>query len=205
LSDCYIGLIMNSIIKVIRKLRITLLSIYTRAYLRAVGVELGRNVKLGCPPTVFRNKSARIVLADGVCLAGGTLQNKVCTAGMVIAADAPGACVFIGAFSGISCSVIYAVDKITIGKNVNIGAGCRIYDTDFHPVSMESRRIHDVSKIKTAAVVIEDDVWLAANVTVLKGVTIGKGSVIATGSVVVNNIPAGVIAGGVPAKVLKYL
>lgn len=196
---------MHTLIKIIRRLRIILLAIYTRMYLRAVGVELGRNVKLGCPPTVFRNKSARIVLADGVCLSGGTLQNKVCTEGLVIAADAPGASVFIGEHSGVSCSVIYAVDRITIGRHVNIGAGCRIYDTDFHPVSMEPRRIHDVSKIKSAPVIIEDDVWLAANVTVLKGVMIGKGSVIATGSVVVNNIPAGVIAGGVPARVLKYL
>ena len=54
-----------------------------------------------------------------------------------------------------------------------------------------------------APVVIEDDVWCGANVTILKGVTIGRGSVIAAGSVVTRSIPPYSIAGGVPARVIK--
>lgn len=52
-------------------------------------------------------------------------------------------------------------------------------------------------------VIIEEDVWCGANVTILKGVTIGRGSIIAAGAVVTKNIPAYSIAGGVPAKVIK--
>ena len=52
-------------------------------------------------------------------------------------------------------------------------------------------------------VVIEDDVWVGANVTILKGVTIGHGSVVAAGAVVTKSCPPYSIIGGVPAKLIK--
>ena len=52
-------------------------------------------------------------------------------------------------------------------------------------------------------VIIEEDVWCGANVTILKGVVIGRGSIIAAGSVVNKNVPRYSIVGGIPAKVLK--
>jgi len=52
-------------------------------------------------------------------------------------------------------------------------------------------------------VVIEEDVWCGANVTILKGVHIGKGSVIAAGAVVIRDVGEYEIWGGVPAKKIK--
>ncbi len=52
-------------------------------------------------------------------------------------------------------------------------------------------------------VIIEEDVWCGANVTILKGVTIGKGSIIAAGGVVTKNVGEYEIWGGVPARKLK--
>lgn len=52
-------------------------------------------------------------------------------------------------------------------------------------------------------VIIEEDVWCGANVTILKGVTIGRGSVIAAGAVVTKNVGEYEIWGGVPAKKIK--
>ena len=52
-------------------------------------------------------------------------------------------------------------------------------------------------------VIIEEDVWVGANVTILKGVTIGKSSIIAAGALVIKDVPPYSIVGGVPAKVLK--
>jgi hypothetical protein len=55
-----------------------------------------------------------------------------------------------------------------------------------------------------ADVIIERDVWIGANVTILKGVHIGQSAIIAAGAVVTRNIPDFAVAGGVPAKVIKY-
>lgn len=53
-------------------------------------------------------------------------------------------------------------------------------------------------------VVVENDVWIGCNVTLLSGVHIGRGATIAAGAVVSNDIPPYCIAGGVPAKFIKY-
>lgn len=53
-------------------------------------------------------------------------------------------------------------------------------------------------------IILGDDVWVGANVTILSGVNIGQGAIIAAGSVVVNDVPPYAIVGGVPAKVIKY-
>lgn len=49
-----------------------------------------------------------------------------------------------------------------------------------------------------------NDVWVGRNCTVMDGVTIGDGAVVATGAIVTKDIPPYAIAGGVPAKVIKY-
>lgn len=53
-------------------------------------------------------------------------------------------------------------------------------------------------------VVIERDVWIGCNVTLLSGVTIGRGSIVAAGAVVNKSCPPYSIIGGVPAKVIKF-
>lgn len=53
-------------------------------------------------------------------------------------------------------------------------------------------------------IIIEDDVWIGANVTILSGVRIGQGAVIAAGSIVTKDIPAYAVAAGNPATVIKY-
>ncbi len=53
-------------------------------------------------------------------------------------------------------------------------------------------------------VIIEKDVWIGANVTILAGAHVGRGATIAAGAVVNKDVPPYCIAGGVPAKVLKF-
>jgi acetyltransferase-like isoleucine patch superfamily enzyme len=59
------------------------------------------------------------------------------------------------------------------------------------------------SSIEPRAVEIGEGAWLAARVTVLPGARIGAGAVIAAGSVVAGEIPAGAVAGGIPARILR--
>ena len=51
---------------------------------------------------------------------------------------------------------------------------------------------------------VEDEVWIGYGVTIMSGVKIGQGAIIAAGAVVTKDIPPYAIAGGVPAKVIKY-
>jgi acetyltransferase-like isoleucine patch superfamily enzyme len=58
---------------------------------------------------------------------------------------------------------------------------------------------------QTGDIVLERDVWLATGVTVLAGVRIGAATVVAAGSVVTRDLPPGVLAAGVPARVIRSL
>ena len=69
-------------------------------------------------------------------------------------------------------------------------------------VTVEEKFVDGVN-VYDQPVVIEDDVWCGANVTILKGVTIGHGSVVAAGAVVTKSFPPYSIIGGIPAKLLK--
>lgn len=58
--------------------------------------------------------------------------------------------------------------------------------------------------VDKGSIIIKNDVWIGANSLILSGVTVNQGAVIAAGSVVTKDIPAYAIAGGNPAKVIKY-
>jgi maltose O-acetyltransferase len=53
-------------------------------------------------------------------------------------------------------------------------------------------------------VIVEDDVWIGRNVVVMPGIRIAKGAIVGAGAVVTKDIPAYAIAGGVPAKVIRF-
>lgn len=94
---------------------------------------------------------------------------------------------------------------LTIGKKVISGPHPTIITGD-HRIDVIGKYIMDTTEKlpeNDAPVVIEDDVWTGANVTILKGVTIGRGSVIAAGAVVAKSFPPYSIIGGIPAKLLK--
>ena len=113
--------------------------------------------------------------------------------------------IVIGNNVGISGSTINATKSIKIGNNVLIGSGCIITDTDSHPINWQDRVNNLNEKTESSPIVIEDNVFIGARSIILKGVTIGKNSVIGAGSVVTKSIPENCIAGGNPAKVIKYL
>ncbi len=109
-------------------------------------------------------------------------------------------------------STIYCTEApCIIGKKVLFGPHPTIITGD-HRIDIPGKYIADVTveekfvdgvNVYDQPVVIEDDVWVGANVTILKGVTSGHGSVVAAGTVVTKSCPPYSIIGGVPAKVLR--
>jgi maltose O-acetyltransferase len=96
-------------------------------------------------------------------------------------------------------SNIAAVSCVEIGANCMIGQYAIIMDSDHHDAIDHSARG------KTAPVIIGDNVWLGARVTVLRGAHIGAGAVVGAHSVVTGDIPPRTLAVGVPARVIRSL
>jgi acetyltransferase-like isoleucine patch superfamily enzyme len=109
--------------------------------------------------------------------------------------------------------------NIQLGRNVFINSGCRFQDQGGiiigdgvligHNVVLATLN-HDVdpqkrSDMHPAPIVIGNNVWIGAQATVLPGVTIGDGAIVAAGAVVNRDVPANVIVGGVPAKIIKRI
>ena len=91
---------------------------------------------------------------------------------------------------------------LTLGHHVHIGPGLTVFtsnhdysSTDFIPYGYE-----DINK----PVIIEDCVWIGANVLIVPGVTIGEGAIIGMGAVVTKDVPCGAVVGGNPAQVIAY-
>lgn len=103
-------------------------------------------------------------------------------------------------FINCQCYFMDGAD-ITVGDNVFIGPYCGFY-TATHPLDYNNR---NKGLEKALPIVIGDNCWFGANVSVMPGVTIGSGCVIAAGSVVTKDVPCHSMVAGVPAKVIKEI
>ena len=113
---------------------------------------------------------------------------------------------YIGRYSQIECDAY-------IGNNVifaNYVALVGRYDHHFQQISMPialASQIRDIDynwKGLNSTIIIEDDVWIGYGAIIMSGIKIGKGSIIAAGSVVTKDITPYSIAGGNPAKFIRY-
>jgi acetyltransferase-like isoleucine patch superfamily enzyme len=106
----------------------------------------------------------------------------------------------VGDYALISPGVrISSADSIRIGDDCMIASNVYITDSDWHD-------IYDrIAPGRPDPIHIADNVWLGDSAIVCKGVTIGKNSIVGAGSVVTRPIPAGVIAAGNPARVVREL
>lgn len=106
---------------------------------------------------------------------------------------------------------------VTIGDEAALNSFCRLFGhggieigtaTQLGPGTLVTTTGHDYAKGLEAhfsKVVIGNRVWIGANATILPGVTIGDNAVIGAGSLVNRDIPANVVAVGVPARVIRHL
>lgn len=167
-------------------------------YLKFIGVKIGR-VKLSFRgwTSFFKNDLSQIKIGDNCTFVSSNYANHIgLNHKCVISAHTSKSSIQIGNNVGMSATTINCWDSIIIGNDVRIGANCVIMDGDFH---IDDPRVHAPRPI-----VIEDRVWIGANVVVLKGVKIGEGTVIGMNSVVTKDIPANCIAAGNPCQIIRY-
>ena len=187
--------------------------IWNRFMFWTKGVEYGKNMKV-YNRIYFRGKG-KVVIGDDFIFTSGSSINPICRniRGSLYTMTKE-ARIEIGDRVGISSACLWAKDHIKIGNDVNIGGDCLIIDNDAHPIEYLERRSSFIktegidvfySRINSAPIKIDDDVWIGARCQILKGVHIGPRSIIAAGSIVNKDIPADVLAGGVPCKVIRSL
>lgn len=103
-------------------------------------------------------------------------------------------------FANYDCKIIDG-GRVTFGDDVRIGPNC-CFATPNHALDPQMRKAgYQIFQ----PITVGNNVWFGAGVTVMPGITIGDDTVIAGGSVVSRDIPAGVLAGGNPCKVIRPL
>ena len=111
---------------------------------------------------------------------------------------------------------IWSGEEIIIGSNVLISHNINIMDNNAHEINFEERaesykKLHVIGypkvkgSVKTAKVIIKDNVWICFNSTILKGVTIGEGAIIGANSLVTKDVPPFTMVAGNPAVQIKKL
>jgi acetyltransferase-like isoleucine patch superfamily enzyme len=119
----------------------------------------------------------------------------------------------IGDYCYFTNAVLLCELEVRIGSYVVIGWNTTVCDTDFHPLAPAERIADAVAcsplgkgkprpPILKRPVIIEDDVWIGPNATVLKGVRIGAGAWIEAGSLVTRDVPPSARVLGNPAQVI---
>ena len=107
----------------------------------------------------------------------------------------------IGWQTGISVG-----SRVIIGDNVRLAGRSTLAGYPGHPLDAKRRAAGEPEgDHQVGDIILENDVWLATGVNVMSGVRIGKGTVVASGSVVTKDLPPNVLAGGIPAKVIRQL
>ena len=139
-----------------------------------------------------------------------------CYAGVSFAIGQNGSCK-IGDFTLLNGALIMADERIEIGSHCLVSWNVGIADSDFHPIDAAQRKIDTYAlapfykerpprpALRTAPVIIKDNVWIGMNAIILKGVTIGENSVVAAGAVVSKSVPENVVVAGNPAVIVKQL
>lgn len=162
------------------------------AALRSNDLVRGDFVYIGSRVTVYRAADGgAITLGDGVFLNDGIRLET-----------AQGGRIHVGAGTHVQpeCQLSAYVGEIHIGERVQIAPRCAFYPYNHRMDADQSMMAQPL--VSKGRVEVQDEAWLGYGVIILDGVTIGAGAVVGAGSVVKDNIPAGAICAGVPARVI---
>ncbi len=181
--------------------------VHTKLRLWGNGVQC-KSYRIVGIPYIETSKGGKIVFGNNLDMNNGMMANQIGFNTPCTLRAENGGSIIIGENVGMSQTTLVAKGaNITIGNNVKLGGGVKIYTTDFHCLDYMKRREPevDMTKRQYAPVTVGDDCFIGAGVIILKGVKIGDRSIVGAGSVVTKDIPADCIAGGNPCKVIKQI
>lgn len=199
-------MILNVIKRIFRDIIYVIFTFLNRIKFQLNRVKYGKKIKVNGIVRIINTKG-NIVLGDNIRINSGEWSNPIGFSNKTTFQTIGKGSIIIGDYTGISNASFASASSIFIGKNVLIGAGVKIYDTDFHPLNHCYRKggFQDQEQVKTKSVLINDNVFIGAGSIILKGTSIGKNSVIGAGSIVSGKVPENEIWGGNPAKFIKKL
>jgi acetyltransferase-like isoleucine patch superfamily enzyme len=194
------------IIKILRKMMVAywkLPTILWRLEARLRGVNCHSSVLFIGRPVLGRCEGSQIILEENVRIHSLFKANPLgCFQPSILRTLTSEAYLKLGRNVGISGSVIAAGKSIEIGEGTILGAGAMILDNDFHAPSEEWEwRVEYLTNAKP--IMIGKGVFIGTRAIILKGVTIGDRAVIGAGAVVTTDVPAGAIAAGNPARIIR--
>ena len=156
----------------------------------------GCRIDSSVPVMRFGQRSNVLCLADGVSLYAQTR--------LVLGDVGADPCVgmHIGARTIVNVgSYLSGEGGLEIGEDVLIGPHAKLLSAG-HAID-EGDVVIARNRITRARIVIEDGAWIGAGAIVLEGVTIGRGAVVAAGALVRQDVPAGMVAAGMPARLIR--
>ncbi|WP_176470639.1 acyltransferase [Vibrio metoecus] len=153
-------------------------------------IQIGKNTRIRYCDIYVNGENNRLIIHDGANLKGVSIELNGNNCLLEIGEN----CV-IGENCFLSCRE--SETKLLIGKECMFSRNVKLMTSDGHDILRDGNRINPAKSIY-----IGPHVWLADNVTVLKGVSIGNDSIIGINSTVTKSLEANTIAAGNPAQAI---
>lgn len=175
--------------------------------LKLNGVKMGSGFRSLGIPSVDVSLGGKIEIGNNLFIQSGNKYNQIGRQQRCFFVVRENGKLIIGNNVGMSSTAIVCDKFIQIGDSVKIGGNVVIYDTDFHSLDVDQRKewVSDYNNTNRLDVIIENNVFIGAHSTILKGVRIGENSIVGACSVVTKSIPENQIWGGNPAKFIRNI
>lgn len=161
------------------------------------GIKMGDNCSFRGRIIFYKTECSSITIGNSCRFNSSSLFNfRGLRNPCIIQTGKKGAVIKIGDDCGFSAVSIVCDNSVSIGSNVICGANVCIGDRNGH---------EDRYDKKSKPIVIEDNVWIGMNCTIMPGVKISQNSIIGASSLVTKDVPANEVWAGVPARFIKKI